>query len=558
MWRRLCILISAVLCVAACEDSPTDPADETFAVTVTAEGNGTAVAEPEEAAAGETVTVTASPGEEYEFSGWVVTSGNLQLDDATANPLTFVMPSAAVSIKAVFIEEAEETYPISVTATEGGNVDYGARFPSSPADLIQRPEAIPAGSTVLLTAEAGDGYRFKEWNVTKGDTGEIKSESGGGYSFVMPAEEVAIEAVFEISYYRLTVDGGIENGDVTVDVDAELPNVREGAIVELEAVPDEGYKFMGWDIDGVDVGADDIKSSPFLFRMPGNDVIISARFSPPTDDVSAEIEDPGFREYVRWCMSNEQTITVNDLWYDETKTFSDEGWVKATPVTETYPKWDTDGDGKLSEAEAAAVKAIDVSKEALATLGLTTAVKSIAAKDYLYGVELIQASGQDMEEINADEFPALRTLVCNYSGLRRLSIDKCAALEKLFVEHNQLTELNLGKNKALYSLSCWDNHIIAPAVIDISAMAVKDGRFLLRFGSQRPSGMEEYRELEDLPVLQREDGESEDAYHDRVNAVYGSVLAIMSLNKQINHWSDVSDPESVELIYVRNVGWVGW
>ena len=551
-------------CFACSEKTVEDESSGLNAVTVTDDGNGTVSADMDEAKAGTEVTVTAVANDGFEFAGWVITSGNLQIEDASVNPLTFTMPDAPVSLKATFQEETVPVYPITVTATVGGEVNYGARFPSSPTDLIERPAEVPEGSTVQLVQNAKKGYRFKEWNIEPGNIDIVETESGGGYTFIMPAEKVAVEAVFEEAYYAIVLDENIENG--TVEIDAENPaQVQEGEVVELVAVPEEGYKFMGWDINGIEVNADNIRSTPYLFKMPGNDVTVSAKFSLPVENVLDEIGDPGFKAYVEYCMSHEQTITVNEYWYDENKTFEDEDWVTVTPVTKNYPAWDTNGDGNLSEEEAAAVTAIDVSRDALKALGLTVTVKSIDAEGYFSGIELIQASNQEIAEIDAGEFPVLKHLVCNYSGLKKLSVDKCFQLEKLFVEHNQLSELEIGKNKALYSLSCWDNRIISPSVIDISAMALKDGRFFLRMGAMRPEGWsDEYREKEDLPDLYQYEGETKDEYQERVNQSYGSVLAIMSMNIHNPHWGDVSYPgdaehsKSVELIYNRNVGWVGW
>ncbi len=71
----------------------------TYTVTVTADENGTASADVTEAAEGDTVTLTATPNEGYEFDGWVVVAGDVVITDNT-----FVMPATAVEIKATFVD----------------------------------------------------------------------------------------------------------------------------------------------------------------------------------------------------------------------------------------------------------------------------------------------------------------------------------------------------------------------------------------------------------------------------------------------------------------------
>ena len=82
---------------------------DTYTITVTNDGNGTAKAtiddaEVTESLAGNTVTLTATPNTGYVLSKWTVESGGITFTDETANPATFTMPANAVSVKAEFAE----------------------------------------------------------------------------------------------------------------------------------------------------------------------------------------------------------------------------------------------------------------------------------------------------------------------------------------------------------------------------------------------------------------------------------------------------------------------
>lgn len=60
-------------------------------INVTDDGNGTGEADPASAIPGQTVTLTATPKENFFFVKWTVVSGDIELENATANPTKFTM-----------------------------------------------------------------------------------------------------------------------------------------------------------------------------------------------------------------------------------------------------------------------------------------------------------------------------------------------------------------------------------------------------------------------------------------------------------------------------------
>lgn len=70
---------------------------ETYDVTVTNDGHGTASASPTSAPAGAEITLTATPSEGYEFDAWVVSPDTVEI---TNNK--FTMPASDVSVQATF------------------------------------------------------------------------------------------------------------------------------------------------------------------------------------------------------------------------------------------------------------------------------------------------------------------------------------------------------------------------------------------------------------------------------------------------------------------------
>ena len=79
----------------------TDAPVTTYTVTVTTDGNGTALANVTSAAFGTKITLTATAKEGYQFKEWQVVSGGVYIKDNT-----FTMPANDVSVKAVFEKKA--------------------------------------------------------------------------------------------------------------------------------------------------------------------------------------------------------------------------------------------------------------------------------------------------------------------------------------------------------------------------------------------------------------------------------------------------------------------
>ena len=237
------------------EAIPTTPT--TYAVTVQNDGNGTASANPATAAADTEITLTASPNSGYRFKSWQVISGGVTV---TANK--FIMPAQAVTVKAIF--EAIPTKPTTPTTPTAYAVtvqnDGNGTASASPANAA-------ASTEVTLTATPGSGYKFKEWQVLSG----VVTITGG--KFTMPAQAVAVKAIFELMTYPLTVMAGT-GGSVS---GAESGDYAEGTAVSVTATADSGYHFTSWTVDGATI-TDGNSANPATFAMPAGTVTLTANF----------------------------------------------------------------------------------------------------------------------------------------------------------------------------------------------------------------------------------------------------------------------------------------
>ena len=214
-----------------------------YTITVSAEEGGSVSSNGGEYQQGTQVTLTATPDEGYEFSGW---------SDGSTEATRVITASEDLTLTASFTELII-SYTLTVTSGEGGSVSSeGGEYNE--------------GTEVTLTATADDGYRFTVWS--DGSTEESIT--------ITLSEDTSIEAIFEmIPIYNLTIkesQGGTISG---LGGDYE-----QGSMVTLTATPDEGFQFIRW--------SDGTLESTIELTIE-NDITIEAFFAiPPKIELISE------------------------------------------------------------------------------------------------------------------------------------------------------------------------------------------------------------------------------------------------------------------------------
>ena len=102
-------------------------------------------------------TIKAEPATGYIFTGWKI--DGVTLDDATANPLTFIMPSASTTIKANFAQRPELGYQLSIEGNGKVFVDGVERANGYMAEVVDN-------TSVVFLAEPAEGYVLHHWEIT--------------------------------------------------------------------------------------------------------------------------------------------------------------------------------------------------------------------------------------------------------------------------------------------------------------------------------------------------------------------------------------------------------
>ena len=213
-----------------------EPGAVKYSINVVQPANGSVAASATSATAGTTVKLTATPAEGY-------TLDYFTLDGERINGDTFIMPARNVEVSAVFTANA---YSITVVQPANGTVSASAT-------------SATAGTTIELTATPAEGYTL--------DYFTLDGERINGDTFIMPARNVEVSAVFTANAYSITV---VQPANGTVS--ASATSATAGTTIELTATPAEGYTLDYFTLDGERING-------HTFSMPARNVEVSAVFT---------------------------------------------------------------------------------------------------------------------------------------------------------------------------------------------------------------------------------------------------------------------------------------
>ncbi|MGN0683074.1 MAG: InlB B-repeat-containing protein, partial [Oscillospiraceae bacterium] len=179
------------------------------------------------AAANTTITISL-----IEKNGYRVKDGTLKVTKSgntavTVINNTFTMPTEAVTITA---ELEKINYTIETSATNGTITVTDGKTSANVSDEIR------------FTVSPSTGYQLKDASIKVNDGAVSVSESGGTYTFTMPAENVTITAEFEAQTYTVTYN----KDDGTIENESNYTSYTYGVGLTLPTPLKDGYTFDGW------------------------------------------------------------------------------------------------------------------------------------------------------------------------------------------------------------------------------------------------------------------------------------------------------------------------
>ena len=245
--------------------------------------DGGAVADLTAVPVGTELKATAPEKDGYTFTGWEVTGLPTDVDTTKAT-ISFTMPANKVTLKAQYTENAPKTYKLDVS---GATVTL--KDGSDVADLT----AVPVGTELVATAPEKDGYTFTGWEVTGLPTDVDTTKAT--ISFTMPANNVTLKAQYTENApktYKLDVSDAtvtLKDGSAVADLKA----VPVGT--ELKATADEDTEtsvFKNWSCTGLELTEEQSTAHVLEFKMPAQDVKLTAVFEVPATPDPDPTPDP--------------------------------------------------------------------------------------------------------------------------------------------------------------------------------------------------------------------------------------------------------------------------
>ncbi len=236
--------------------------------------------------AGETVTITFKSGSLAESNALESANASAYIGSYTVSNISF------------------ELIPVNVSVSSN-NTSFGStKIVDANGNSIS---SVTPGTALTATATPNNGYIFLRWeNVA---TGETVSEDST-YSF-QAVSDISLRAVFEevpTSYsVSSTVAPSSDRGTVRITIDGTAHDITSGSFeasigstVTLQAIPANGYRFVGW-VRGI---TEDLVD--FLDAYQNKEVIFESLIEIPADNMRNV-------EYTAvFCRLNTYSVSVND------------------------------------------------------------------------------------------------------------------------------------------------------------------------------------------------------------------------------------------------------
>ena len=243
--------------------------------------DGSAVADLKAVPVGTELKATADEDTETSvFKNWSCTGLELTEEQSTARVVYFTMPDHDVNLKAEFVTPTNklEVTDAQVTLKDGGDV----------ADLT----AVPVGTELKATAyEDTETSVFKSWSCTGLELTEEQRTARVVY-FTMPDHDVNLKAVFVTPTNKLDVSGAqvtLKDGGAVADLTAVPVDT------ELKATADEDTEtsvFKNWSCTGLELTEEQSTAHVLEFKMPAQDVKLTAVFEVPATPDPDPTPDP--------------------------------------------------------------------------------------------------------------------------------------------------------------------------------------------------------------------------------------------------------------------------
>lgn len=177
--------------------------------------------------AGTRMVFTAVPDAGYEVYDWYVNGKSI---NSKSTSIAQVLLNEPTSVEVQFV--VKQNSLIFGTAGDLGGGTIVCDDPDITSNSI-----VLANSLFNFTAQANEGYHFKEWRYTQIGAGTVYDDEDSGkqsssFLLLMPAESCSVYAVFERDYYQLSYEDLSGNNGLTAwyAADADDSSATDGKV----------------------------------------------------------------------------------------------------------------------------------------------------------------------------------------------------------------------------------------------------------------------------------------------------------------------------------------
>lgn len=266
--------------------------------------------------------------------------------------------------------EGEPSDPIDVITKQEYSITYEVE-PIYGGTITMQPGTAYVGKEVTVATGPNDGYYFEGWYEN-----DVRVSTSKSYTFTMPPKNIHLKAKYGTTptYSLILVanptDGGILNGSGTY---------KEGTIVNVSAIANEGYSFSNWTKDNIEIS----NNITFPYTITDEDVTLVANFNINAYTVV-------FVDY------DKTTLKTETVLYGKSAT------APTDPTREgyTFTGWDKDFSNVVSDLTVTATYS---KVAALEGLNIIPAQATIEVGDTIqYKVELVYSDGTRQNIVASD------------------------------------------------------------------------------------------------------------------------------------------------------------
>lgn len=281
--------------------SPADEEIEKFDITIKSSEHGSPIASVESAQEGETVTLTANPADGYDFKGWNIIHGKIDLKDNGDGTFSFTMPEDIVTLEPIYVDNTV-IYKMDLTNVLEGTFPEGWRAETSATSAQEYPNSYGFGPRTFVgftgTYYKGTYWRGLAYNYGKQTNHKLHLMPGNyKLSYAMAAWKGTPQFKAQILFSNGTTLKESQNFTASPNAGGnKSADLSSAKVREMDfTVTKEGDYIINFHTDGGEWGGEMLLLSCSIHKVPAATSIDSVIVGGDMETAGCEIYDESGR-----------------------------------------------------------------------------------------------------------------------------------------------------------------------------------------------------------------------------------------------------------------------